>query len=79
MVICRILDNLPVAVPRQRRDGSQTPSYDHGFRVGYKDVLVAGVSCIALHFFINRPFLTTNKMNNPINRLKMKNIISTII
>lgn len=32
----RILDNLPVAVPRQRRDGSQTPSYEHGFRVGYK-------------------------------------------
>ncbi|KAJ4820755.1 Transmembrane 9 superfamily member [Rhynchospora pubera] len=31
-----ILDNLPVAVPRQRRDGSQTPSYEHGFRVGYK-------------------------------------------
>ncbi|KAJ6814686.1 transmembrane 9 superfamily member 7-like [Iris pallida] len=34
-----ILDNLPVAVPRQRRDGSQLPSYEHGFRVGYKDVL----------------------------------------
>ncbi|OAY85497.1 transmembrane 9 superfamily member 7-like [Ananas comosus] len=32
-----ILDNLPVAVPRQRRDGSQTPSYEHGFRVGYKN------------------------------------------
>lgn len=31
-----ILDNLPVAVPRQRRDGSQTPSYEHGYRVGYK-------------------------------------------
>ncbi|KAJ3694086.1 hypothetical protein LUZ60_009566 [Juncus effusus] len=30
-----ILDNLPVAVPRQRRDGSQT-TYEHGFRVGYK-------------------------------------------
>ncbi|KAJ6820501.1 transmembrane 9 superfamily member 7-like [Iris pallida] len=34
-----ILDNLPVAVPRQRRDGSQLPSYEHGFRVGYKDML----------------------------------------
>ncbi|KAJ6794646.1 transmembrane 9 superfamily member 7-like [Iris pallida] len=34
-----ILDNLPVAVPRQRRDGSQLPSYEHGFRVGYKDRL----------------------------------------
>lgn len=32
----RILDNLPVAVPRYRRDGSQAPSYEHGFRVGYK-------------------------------------------
>ncbi|XP_017697036.1 transmembrane 9 superfamily member 7-like [Phoenix dactylifera] len=31
-----ILDNLPVAVPRQRRDGSQVPSHEHGFRVGYK-------------------------------------------
>ncbi|KAJ8470951.1 hypothetical protein OPV22_025294 [Ensete ventricosum] len=31
-----ILDNLPVAVLRQRRDGSQAPSYEHGFRVGYK-------------------------------------------
>ncbi|XP_074582929.1 transmembrane 9 superfamily member 7-like isoform X2 [Curcuma longa] len=31
-----ILDNLPVAVPRQRRDGSQIASYEHGFRVGYK-------------------------------------------
>ncbi|URE21445.1 transmembrane 9 superfamily member [Musa troglodytarum] len=31
-----ILDNLPVAVPRQRRGGSQAPSYEHGFRVGYK-------------------------------------------
>ncbi|XP_072998872.1 transmembrane 9 superfamily member 7-like [Typha latifolia] len=31
-----ILDNLPVAVPRQRSDGSQAPSYEHGFRVGYK-------------------------------------------
>ncbi|XP_020585765.1 transmembrane 9 superfamily member 7-like [Phalaenopsis equestris] len=37
-----ILDNLPVAVPRQRRDGIQAPSYEHGFRVGYKDILVAG-------------------------------------
>lgn len=32
----RILDNLPVAVPRQRRDGSLTPSYEHGYRVGIK-------------------------------------------
>lgn len=32
-----ILDNLPVAVPRQRRDGSPTPSYEHGFRVGLKN------------------------------------------
>ncbi|CAL9102057.1 unnamed protein product [Musa textilis] len=31
-----ILDNLPVAVPRQRRDGSQVATYEHGFRVGYK-------------------------------------------
>ncbi|PKA64261.1 hypothetical protein AXF42_Ash009481 [Apostasia shenzhenica] len=37
-----ILDNLPVAVPKQRRDGSPTPSYEHGFRVGYKDIQVAG-------------------------------------
>uniref|UniRef100_A0A6V7QQ63 Transmembrane 9 superfamily member n=1 Tax=Ananas comosus var. bracteatus TaxID=296719 RepID=A0A6V7QQ63_ANACO len=32
-----ILDNLPVAVPRQRRDGSDALSYEHGFAVGYKD------------------------------------------
>ncbi|XP_020251267.1 transmembrane 9 superfamily member 7-like [Asparagus officinalis] len=31
-----ILDNLPVAVPRQRRDGSPAPSYEHGYRVGIK-------------------------------------------
>ncbi|XP_008793236.1 transmembrane 9 superfamily member 7-like [Phoenix dactylifera] len=31
-----MLDNLPVAVPRQRRDESQAPSYEQGFRVGYK-------------------------------------------
>ncbi|RWW77178.1 hypothetical protein BHE74_00014691 [Ensete ventricosum] len=30
-----ILDNLPVAVPRQR-GGSQAPSYEHSFHVGYK-------------------------------------------
>lgn len=34
--ICRILDNLPVAVLRQRRDGSQSTTYEHGFRVGFK-------------------------------------------
>ncbi|THU54794.1 hypothetical protein C4D60_Mb10t28910 [Musa balbisiana] len=27
-----ILDNLPVAVPRLRRDGTQAPTYEHGFR-----------------------------------------------
>ncbi|KAL0908024.1 hypothetical protein M5K25_022487 [Dendrobium thyrsiflorum] len=37
-----ILDNLPAAVPRQRRDASQIPSYEHGFRVGYKDSQVSG-------------------------------------
>ncbi|GLJ38617.1 hypothetical protein SUGI_0787430 [Cryptomeria japonica] len=31
-----ILDNLPVAVPRQRADGSLVASYEHGFRVGFK-------------------------------------------
>ncbi|XP_057968095.1 transmembrane 9 superfamily member 7-like [Malania oleifera] len=31
-----ILDNLPVAVLRQRRDGSQSKIYEHGFRVGFK-------------------------------------------
>ncbi|GMH16540.1 hypothetical protein Nepgr_018381 [Nepenthes gracilis] len=31
-----ILDNLPVAVLRQRRDGSQAKAYDHGFRIGFK-------------------------------------------
>ncbi|XP_068652047.1 transmembrane 9 superfamily member 7-like [Aristolochia californica] len=31
-----ILDNLPVAFPRQRRDGSQLTSYEHGYRVGFK-------------------------------------------
>uniref|UniRef100_A0A0C9S7R3 Transmembrane 9 superfamily member n=1 Tax=Wollemia nobilis TaxID=56998 RepID=A0A0C9S7R3_9CONI len=31
-----ILDNLPVAVPRQRADGSPVTSYEHGFRVGFK-------------------------------------------
>ncbi|KAL6495926.1 Transmembrane 9 superfamily member 7 [Orobanche gracilis] len=31
-----ILDNLPVAVLRQRRDGSTLTTYEHGFRVGFK-------------------------------------------
>ncbi|KAG5137094.1 hypothetical protein JHK82_021825 [Glycine max] len=31
-----ILDNLPVAVRRQRRDGGQSTTYEHGFRVGFK-------------------------------------------
>ncbi|XP_042483363.1 transmembrane 9 superfamily member 7-like [Macadamia integrifolia] len=31
-----ILDNLPVAVLRQRRDGSQSTTYEHGFLVGFK-------------------------------------------
>ncbi|GFZ08102.1 transmembrane nine 7 [Actinidia rufa] len=31
-----ILDNLPVAVLRQRRDGSPSTTYEHGFRVGFK-------------------------------------------
>lgn len=40
----RILDNLPVAVQRQRRDGNQLV-YEHGFRVGYKTSYDTGVSC----------------------------------
>ncbi|ERN19807.1 hypothetical protein AMTRI_Chr05g61130 [Amborella trichopoda] len=31
-----ILDNLPVAVLLQKRDGSQSSTYEHGFRVGFK-------------------------------------------
>ncbi|KAL8160857.1 hypothetical protein V2J09_012346 [Rumex salicifolius] len=31
-----ILDNLPVAVLRQRRDGTQAKVYEHGYRVGFK-------------------------------------------
>uniref|UniRef100_A0ACD6AGY8 Uncharacterized protein n=1 Tax=Avena sativa TaxID=4498 RepID=A0ACD6AGY8_AVESA len=31
-----ILDNLPVVVPRQTREGSQAPGFEHGYRVGYK-------------------------------------------
>ncbi|GAB2293021.1 Transmembrane 9 super member 7 [Dionaea muscipula] len=31
-----ILDNLPVAVTRQRRDGNQAKVYEHGYRVGFK-------------------------------------------
>nr|GMD32321.1 transmembrane 9 superfamily member 7-like [Ipomoea batatas] len=31
-----ILDNLPVAVLRQRRDVTQPNTYEHGFRVGFK-------------------------------------------
>lgn len=41
--MCRILDNLPVAVHRQRRDGSPSKTYEHGFRVGFKGNY-AGVS-----------------------------------
>lgn len=42
--VYRILDNLPVAVLRPRRDGIQSTSYEHGFRVGFKGNY-AGVSC----------------------------------
>ncbi|CAM8938097.1 unnamed protein product [Rhodiola kirilowii] len=31
-----ILDNLPVAVLRQRKDERQSKTYEHGFRVGFK-------------------------------------------
>lgn len=31
-----ILDNLPVAVARQRSDGNSLTTYEHGFRVGFK-------------------------------------------
>ncbi|CAA7408780.1 unnamed protein product [Spirodela intermedia] len=31
-----ILDNLPVAVVRSRRDGSQMSTFEHGYRVGFK-------------------------------------------
>ncbi|KAL6559964.1 Transmembrane 9 superfamily member 7 [Orobanche gracilis] len=31
-----ILDNLPVAVLRKRRDGITSTTYEHGFRVGFK-------------------------------------------
>ncbi|KAG6395728.1 hypothetical protein SASPL_141852 [Salvia splendens] len=31
-----ILDNLPVAVLRQRRDGIPSTTYEHGYRVGFK-------------------------------------------
>jgi hypothetical protein len=41
----RILDNLPVVVPRQTREGSQIPSFEHGYRVGYK-------VCISKNLFI---------------------------
>ncbi|KAF5807973.1 putative nonaspanin (TM9SF) [Helianthus annuus] len=40
-----ILDNLPVAVLRQRLYGSQSTVYEHGFRVGFKGSY-AGVSSI---------------------------------
>ncbi|KAJ0579276.1 putative nonaspanin (TM9SF) [Helianthus annuus] len=33
-----ILDNLPVAVLRQRLYGSQSTVYEHGFRVGFKGI-----------------------------------------
>ncbi|KAE8700689.1 Transmembrane 9 superfamily member 10 [Hibiscus syriacus] len=39
-LICKILDNLPVAVLRQRRDGSQSTTYEHGFRVGFKGIML---------------------------------------
>lgn len=45
----RILDNLPVAVLRQRRDGIPTPTYEHGFRVGFKGNY-AGVSFSLLSY-----------------------------
>ena len=47
-MLCRILDNLPVAVLRQRRDGSPSTTYEHGFRVGFKGNY-AGVSFTEIH------------------------------
>lgn len=46
---CRILDNLPVAVLRQRRDGIPSTTYEHGFRVGFKGNY-AGVSLSLLSY-----------------------------
>ncbi|KZV28094.1 transmembrane 9 superfamily member 4 [Dorcoceras hygrometricum] len=46
-----ILDNLPVAVIRQRRDGSTSTTYEHGFRVGFIGNY-AGVSYNVLPFFM---------------------------
>ena len=47
---CRILDNLPVAVLRQRRDGIPSTTYEHGFRVGFKGNY-AGV-CLSLFSYV---------------------------
>lgn len=58
---CRILDNLPVAVLRQRRDGIISTTYEHGFRVGFKGNY-AGVSLSLLSYVKDVSFLNVYYM-----------------
>lgn len=80
---CRILDNLPVAVLRQRRDGVQSTTYEHGFRVGFKGNY-AGVSLIQKNNNFTTCLIRISILPWIFNlsftyRAKRKNILSIII
>lgn len=71
MWLYRILDNLPVAVPIQRRDGSQGTTYKHGFPVGFKgnyagvsfNVLILCLTLVCLSW-LTCAYLCRAKMRN---------------
>lgn len=54
--MCRILDNLPVAIPQIRDDGGTTSKrYERGFTVGRLEVQKPTVSC-SMQFVDLDPF-----------------------
>ncbi|KAL5725331.1 Transmembrane 9 superfamily member 7 [Ranunculus cassubicifolius] len=55
-----ILNNLPVTVLRTKRDGSQSSTYEHGFRVGFKGNYAG--SNDEKHFINNHLSFTVSKV-----------------
>lgn len=73
---CRILDNLPVAVLRQRRDGSPSTTYEHGFSVGFKGNY-AGVCLSKQLLMLKCACLRCLILSHLFYRVKRRSILST--
>lgn len=73
---CRILDNLPVAVLRQRRDGSPSTTYEHGFSVGFKGNY-AGVCLSKQLLMLKCACLRCLILSHLFCRVKRRSILST--